>query len=111
MRKGGIVDFHFTAEHEKIRTVYRELATDFATRAAQHDQETSLPVENYEALKRARLYSLTVPKELGGWGSGFLGWTLGCEELAQGCPSTALTFNMHVAGGEWVMDDPVVSPV
>lgn len=102
------MDFHLTAEHEKIRNVCRELASDFATRAAQHDQETSLPVENYEALKRAGLYSLTVPKELGGWGVGFLGWTLGCEELAQGCPSTAVTFNMHVAGVEWIMDDPIV---
>lgn len=103
------MDFHLTAEHEKIRTVCRELATDFATRAAQHDRENSLPTENYEALKRAGLYSLIVPKELGGWGSGFFGWVLAAEELAQGCPATALTFNMHAAVVGITIDDPAVS--
>jgi alkylation response protein AidB-like acyl-CoA dehydrogenase len=103
------VDCYFTAEHEKIRTVCRELATDFATRTAQHDRETSLPTENYEALKRAGLYSLVVPKELGGWGAGFRGWVLAAEELAQGCPTTALTFNMHTSSVGFIMEDPTVS--
>ena len=114
------MDFRLTPEHEKIREVSRKLAADFATRAARHDQETSLPVENYAALKREGVYALTAPKNLnnstldgkcwdhgfllilvgcsdrgtfpsmwfylGGWGAGFLGWTLAAEELAQGCP-------------------------
>ena len=106
------MDFRLTPEHEKIREVSRKLAADFATRAAHHDQETSLPVENYAALKREGFYGLTVPKNLGGWGAGFLGWTCAAEELAQGCPSTALTFNMHVAAVETLMDDPKVpSPI
>jgi hypothetical protein len=46
------MDFRLTAEHEKIRELSRQLATDFATRTAQHDQQSSLPVENYAALKR-----------------------------------------------------------
>jgi len=104
------MDFHLTAEHEKIREASRRLAADFATRATQHDRETSLPIENYAALKREGFYGLTVPKELGGWGTGFLGWTIAAEELAQGCPSTALTFNMHVAAVETIMDDPQVPP-
>lgn len=57
------MDFRITPEHEEIRRVCRRLAGDFATRAAQHDRETSLPLENYAALKRAGLYGLTVPKE------------------------------------------------
>lgn len=89
------MDFRITPEHEEIRRVCRRLAGDFATRAAQHDRETSLPLENYATLKQEGLYGLTVPKELGGWGSGFLGYILAAEELAQGCPATALTFNMH----------------
>lgn len=104
------MDFRLTTEHEKIREVSRRLAADFAARAAQHDRETSLPVENYAALRREGFYGLTVPKELGGWGAGFLGWTIAAEELAQGCPSTALTFNMHIAAVETLMDDPQVPP-
>ena len=80
------MDFRLTPKHEKIREVSRKLAADFATRAAQHDQETSLPVENYAALKREGLYVLTASKNLGGRGAGFLGWTLAAEELAQGYP-------------------------
>jgi alkylation response protein AidB-like acyl-CoA dehydrogenase len=75
------MDFHLTTEHEKIREISRKLATDFATRTAQHDQESSLPVENYAALKREGFYGLTVPKRLGGWEAGFLGWTIAAEEL------------------------------
>lgn len=41
---------------------------DFATRAATHDRAASAPVENYEALRHARLFGLMVPTELGGWG-------------------------------------------
>jgi len=103
------MDFHLTPEHEKIREVSRRLAADFATRTAQHDREASLPVENYAALKQEGFYGLTAPKDLGGWGAGFLGWTIAAEELAQGCPSTALTFNMHVAAVETIMDDPKVA--
>lgn len=101
------MDFRFTAEHEKIRTTCRQLAEEFATRAAQHDREASLPLENYERLKQEGLFALTVPKELGGLGSGFLGYIVAAEELAQGCPSTAMTFNMHclIAGMFTTMED------
>lgn len=104
------MDFHLTTEHQEIQNICRQLASDFATRAARHDRDTSLPLENYAALKQAGLYSLAVPKELGGWGAGFLGWVLAAEELAQGCPSTALTFNMHTAVVGFIMDDPTTAP-
>src|SRR5207249_4489720 len=42
-------------------------------------------------------YGLNVPPELGGGGLGLLGWSLAAEELAQGCASTALSFNMHLS--------------
>ncbi len=92
------MDFQLTAEHRKIQDVCRRLAADFATRTAQHDRDSSLPIENYQALKQEGLYGLTFSKELGGWGAGMLGWVIAAEELAQGCPSTALTFNMHASG-------------
>jgi alkylation response protein AidB-like acyl-CoA dehydrogenase len=61
------MDFPLSAAHQKIRQFVADLATEFATWAAQHDRETSLPVENYDALRRAGLYGLTAPKEYGGW--------------------------------------------
>ena len=89
------MNFSLTVDHQRIQGLCRELATDFATRAATHDREASAPVENYEALRAAGLFGLTVPKALGGWGSGLLGYAIAVEELAQGCAATAMSFNMH----------------
>jgi len=89
------MDFALTPEHQRIQRLCRALATDFATRAATHDRAASAPVENYEALRHAGLFGLTVPTDLGGWGAGLLGYTIATEELAQGCAATAMSFNMH----------------
>src|SRR5436309_1507047 len=51
--------------------VARELAADFATRAAQHDADDSFVAENYAALKKAKLFSAPVPAELGGGGASY----------------------------------------
>jgi alkylation response protein AidB-like acyl-CoA dehydrogenase len=91
-----VIGFDLTAEQERVKQLGRELAEDFAQRAAQHDEERSLPVENFEKLREAGLYGIGLPKELGGLGVGMIGWTAFAEELAQGDASTALAFNMHV---------------
>src|ERR1700723_3307203 len=91
------MNFELDPELQRIQNLARELATDFATRAAQHDQESSAPDENYAKLKDAGFYRLVAPKQYGGLGAGVLGWVVAAEELAQGCPSPAVSFNMHVA--------------
>ncbi len=40
---------------------------------------------------------LTIGKEWGGTGASFLDHTIAYEALGQGCPSTALAFNMHAS--------------
>ena len=45
---------------------------------------------------------------MGGAGVGLLGWSLAAEELAQGCPSTALSFNMHLSIVGPIMESPLV---
>lgn len=91
------MEFGLTADHIHIQKVARQLAADFATRAAEHDREGSPPEENYAALRDAGFYGLVVPEEYGGQELGLLGYTVAAEELAQGCGSTALAFNMHAA--------------
>lgn len=71
------------------------LADDFATRAAQHDEEGSFPYENYTRLKETGYTILTVPEELGGMGASLLERVKTQERLAQGCGPTALAINMH----------------
>jgi alkylation response protein AidB-like acyl-CoA dehydrogenase len=91
------MDFELDPELRRIQNVARELATDFATRAARHDQESTPPDENYAKLKQAGFYGFVAPRQYGGSGAGVLGWIIAAEELARGCPSTAVSFNMHVA--------------
>lgn len=71
------------------------LADDFATRAAQHDEEASFPYENYERLKESRYTVLTIPEKFGGLGASLLERCKAQERLAQGCGATALAINMH----------------
>ena len=91
------MEFGLTADHIRLQKVARQLAADFATRAAEHDRDGSPPKENYVALRDAGFYGLVVPKEYGGQEAGLLGYTIAAEEIAQGCASTALSFNMHAA--------------
>ena len=103
------MEFHITEEHQRLQQRCRRLAEDFATRAAQHDREGSHPMENYAALRQEGFYALNVPQDLGGGGVSLLGYSLAAEELAQGCPSTALAFNMHLSIVGPLMESPEVS--
>ena len=102
------MEFTITEAQRDLQHRARRLAADFATRAAQHDRDASDPVETYAALREAGFYGLNVPTELGGAGIGLLAWSLAAEELAQGCASTALSFNMHLSVVGPVMESTLV---
>src|SRR3954467_11614154 len=91
------MDFALSDEHRELQCRCRELAEDFATRAAEHDRDASHPIENYDRLRAEGFLALNVPRKWGGAGVGLLGHTIAFEALAQGCPSTALAFNMHAS--------------
>ena len=50
------MNFELDPELKRIQETARELAADFATRAARDDQELSSPDENYTQLKQAGFY-------------------------------------------------------
>jgi alkylation response protein AidB-like acyl-CoA dehydrogenase len=91
------VDFALTPEQRRLQQRCLELAADFATRSAAHDHDASHPVENYDRLRREGFLALAVSAEMGGGGASLLDHTIAYEALAQGCPSTALAFNMHAS--------------
>ena len=104
------MDFQISEEHRHLQRRCHELAADFATRAFEHDRDGSHPIENYRRLRDAGFLALNLPPELGGAGVGLLGHTLAFEALAQGCPSTALAFNMHASVVMPVIASPEVAP-
>lgn len=101
-------NFELSTELKRIQEIFRKLAEDFATRAAKYDAERSAPTENYEKLRESGLYGLTIPKEYGGMGAGMLGYVVAAEQLAQGCPSTTLAWNMHVSATAGMIEHPDV---
>ena len=84
-----------TDTHPLIKKVAELAQSKFAARAAKYDAESSFPFENYQDLKNAGLLGLTVPVEYGGPGIDPVTYVLALLEMAKGCPSTALTYNMH----------------
>ena len=73
----------------------RELAARFAERAARHDRDGSFPFENFEDLRAAGFFALTVAEDRGGAGASRRTFLAVQEELARGDGSTALAFMMH----------------
>jgi len=75
--------------------IARQLGPAFAERAAGHDLEGSFVSDNYAELKRQRVFSAGVPKELGGGGASHQQLCEMLRELGRHCGSTSLALSMH----------------
>ena len=89
--------FDLSDEQNKLVGLCRELAADFVTRSSDHDREASHPRENYKRLREEGFLGHNIGKVFGGGGAGLFDHTLAYEALAEGCPATALAFNMHAS--------------
>ena len=86
-----------TAAGQRFVTLAEQHATDFASRAAQHDREGSFPFENIAVLQQSGALAACVPEAFGGLGITSLYETvLGINRLARGDGSTAIATNMHI---------------
>lgn len=103
------MDFQLSPAQQRLQEKCRELAADFATRSAAHDRVASHPAENYGRLRAEGFLALTIDREWGGQGASFLDHTIAYEALGQGCPSTALAFNMHASVIMPLLQSPEVS--
>jgi alkylation response protein AidB-like acyl-CoA dehydrogenase len=103
------MDFALNEEQKRLQLRCLELAADFATRSVEHDRDASHPIENYERLRAEGFLALTIDREWGGAGASFLDHSIAYEALGQGCPSTALAFNMHASVVMPVLESPEVS--
>ena len=74
----------------------RGLAPAFRARAARHDREGSFPFENFQELRDAGFFRLTVPRAFGGEEASLTTFLRVQEEIAAGDGSTALALMMHL---------------
>jgi len=66
------------------------------SRADEADRSARFPRESIDALAKAGLFGLCVPKEFGGRGEGPRAFAAVVETLAQACGSAAMIYVMHV---------------
>jgi alkylation response protein AidB-like acyl-CoA dehydrogenase len=71
-----------------------------AVHAVDVDDAARFPSEALEALAKSGLLGLFAPGQLGGGGQGARVFAAVVEELARGCPSTAMIYVMHVTASQ-----------
>lgn len=72
--------------------------------AADVDERGRFPEEAVDALRKQGFFGLGVPAEFGGKEQPPRVFAAVTEELAQGCPSTAMIYVMHVAAARAIVD-------
>jgi len=83
------------AEEAHWVELVHELAVGFAQRAPQHDDDSTLPLENLRALNASGLDVAVLPAPYGG-GLSFRTVGMLLTEIAAACPATAALWLMHV---------------
>jgi len=79
-----------TAEQRNLQARARALAQSvIAPRAAAVDRDEQYPWDNVAALNETGFMGMTIPREYGGQGAGFLDAVLVIDELARACGVTA----------------------
>jgi alkylation response protein AidB-like acyl-CoA dehydrogenase len=81
-----------------------EWGAAFAQRDAEHDRDDTFVVQNYDDLKKLRLFAAAIPQELGGGDLSHAEMANLLRVLAQYSSSTALAHSMHqhlVAANVW----------
>ncbi|MBI4934957.1 MAG: acyl-CoA dehydrogenase family protein [Actinobacteria bacterium] len=88
-----------TEEQHEFRKVVRQFCDDkIAPNAAELDRRGEFSWENFEALKRMELTSLSYPVEYGGDGASLVDQAIVAEELSRACVSTSLSFLISKLG-------------
>jgi alkylation response protein AidB-like acyl-CoA dehydrogenase len=86
-----------TEPGRRLVMLAEDLATDFASRAAQHDREGSFAYENVEALRQTGYLAAPIPLECGGMGvESVHDLLVASTRLARGDASTTIGVNMHL---------------
>ncbi len=90
------MNFYLTEEQEAIRDGIREfVAKEIAPRAAEYDRTHEFPWENFRQLATHGYLCMNIPEKYGGAGADYLSYAIAVEELARGCATTAVIFEVH----------------
>ncbi len=93
------MDELLTPQNREYRARAREVA-ERAVRpvAAEYDRKQEYPWEVLEALKKAELTGVWIPKEYGGHGSGLVNLCIVIEELSRACGGVGVAYAVNALG-------------
>jgi len=95
------MDFSFTEEEERFRRSVREFCEDkLAGRADEIDEKQAIPRDILEAMGAFGLLGITISREFGGAGSGFVRAVIVAEEIARAEMSMAAAV-YYLVGAGW----------
>ncbi len=87
------MDYFLTEEQRMIKETARELANEkIIPKRAELDERNEFAAELLGDIAKADLFSVLVPEEYGGMGTGMFDIVLTLEELARGCTGVATSF-------------------
>ncbi|HEY1745427.1 MAG TPA: acyl-CoA dehydrogenase family protein [Xanthobacteraceae bacterium] len=78
-----------------LQALVQIIGPRFAEGAAERDQGDVFVADNYDVLKKHRVFSALVPADLGGGSVRYTAMCTFLRQLAHYCPSTALALSMH----------------
>jgi alkylation response protein AidB-like acyl-CoA dehydrogenase len=95
--------FDLREEESQIREMVRSLARkEFATKAAEVDEQVRYPAENLRRLGELGLLGMLVPASYGGSETGAVAYAIALAEVAGGCASTAVGMAVTNMVGEGI---------
>jgi alkylation response protein AidB-like acyl-CoA dehydrogenase len=97
------LQFELREEQAQIREMVRSLARkEFATKAAEIDEQVRYPAENLRRLGELGLLGMLVPASYGGSETGAVAYAVALAEVAGGCASTAVGMAVTNMVGEGI---------
>jgi alkylation response protein AidB-like acyl-CoA dehydrogenase len=95
------MDFRLTDEQQQIEDMVRGLSRkEFASRAAQTDEESRYPIENHRRLAELGLLGMLYPASFGGAEAGAVSYAIALREVAGGCAATGVGMAVTNMSGE-----------
>lgn len=96
------MNFNLTEEHEMIRRMVRDFATnEVGPTAAERDEEERFDHSIFEQMANLGLTGIPWPEKYGGIGSDYLAYAITVEELSRVCASTGVTLSAHTSLAGW----------
>lgn len=87
-------------KYELLKQMYREFTiNEVAPIAHEIDEEEKFPYETVDKMAECGMLGIPFPKEYGGEGGDYLGYTLAVEELSKACGTTGVILSAHTSLG------------